>query len=96
MLGGVEAVGEQNTHMEHFQELFFGHDEPFKLLLFLHCLFGELFKSGIVGVGDWTVRRHLVEETIVGRGTQAEVAAVMTLGGLTEDVGRRMPKDLLA
>ena len=39
---------------------------------------------------------HLVEETFFGRGTDAEVAAVMPLCRFAEDVSRRMPEHALA
>jgi hypothetical protein len=60
-------------------------------------LFRELFESGIVGISDWSVvDSHFVEETVIRRRTEAEVATVVFLCGFTEDVCGGMPKDLFA
>lgn len=39
---------------------------------------------------------HFIEETIISRGSQAEVATVMAFGSFTKDMGGRMPEHLLS
>ena len=39
---------------------------------------------------------HLIKETLIGGRADAEVAAIVTLSSLAEDVGGRMPEDTLA
>ena len=39
---------------------------------------------------------HLVEESLVGRRADTEMAAIMAFGRLTQDVSGRVPEDTLA
>ena len=62
-------------------------------MLLLDCAFRELLEDRIIGTGDGTaVDGHFVEETIIRGRADAQVASVVFLRGLAENVGRRMPE----
>ena len=85
------------TYAKHLKEGLLGHNNTLELLLLLNREFRYLLKRGVVGLNDGPILdSHLIEEAILGRGPDAEVAAVVTLSCLSEDVRRRVPENAFA
>jgi hypothetical protein len=77
------------AYSKHLQERLLWDRDSLKLLLLLDGTFGELFESRVVGIGDRTsINGHLVEKSVIGGRSDAQVTPVVLLSRFTEDVGR--------
>lgn len=83
--------------LEHLQQVLLRDLKTLKLLLLLNSLLRKGLERLQVGrlngasLGD----SHIVEETIVSRRAVGEVATESLFARLSENVGGRMPEDLL-
>ena len=84
--------------VEHLEQVGLGRDEPLERLLLVRRRFRQLLQRRVVALQHRLPVRHahLVEEPVVRRRAEAEVAAVVPFRRLAEHVRRRVPEDLLA
>ena len=81
------------AYREHLEQGLLRDDKALELLLLLDRHVGDLFKDWVVGVNDWSILNgHFVEETVIRRWSDAEVATIVTFRGLPENVCRRVPE----
>ena len=86
--------------LEHLQKLLLGQHRTLKRLLVLHSQINQLLKGIKVLRANSTItaitHTHLIVEAFVCGRANAQMAAIVSFGRLTENVGRRVPEHALA
>ncbi len=91
-----ECCGLPSSNLKHLQEVLPLHFQPDERLLLLDNGLEERLQVGIVAVGHLSLLHvHIVVVSPFDRGPVAQAAAVVTLHGLTQDVGTGVPEHLL-